>query len=114
MKTQSKTDNQEKENIFQRLQEKWGVTLWQTILILITFSVTGMTVVYLRKWLFSALGYTDDTPMWLKTITYLFFVFPSYQILILVYGSALGQFQFFWNKEKKLYYAVKRLFNRKN
>jgi hypothetical protein len=30
------------------------------------------------------------------------FVFPAYQILILVYGFLLGQFDFFWQKEKKL------------
>lgn len=34
--------------------------------------------------------------------THTAFVMPAYQVLLLVYGALLGQFYFFWEKEKKL------------
>jgi hypothetical protein len=93
----------------QRLQTKWKVkSLAQVCLILLTFTLTGTTVVLLRKTLFDVLGFTTETSFWLKTLTYLLFVFPAYQLLILVYGALLGQFAFFWEKEKKLGKAIYR------
>ncbi|WP_053406348.1 DUF6787 family protein [Persicobacter sp. CCB-QB2] len=86
-----------------KMEKKWELdSAWQVLIILLVFSLTGSTVVWLRKGLYFALGYDDTTPMWLKVITYLVFVFPSYQILILVYGWIFGQFDFFWKKEKKM------------
>lgn len=90
-------------NWIQRLQQKWGVvSTWSVIAILLTFTFSGSSVVLLRKSLFNLLEYNAQTPFWLKTITYVFFIFPTYQILLLVYGALLGQFEFFWEKEKKL------------
>jgi hypothetical protein len=86
-----------------RLKTKWGVkSAVRVILILIVFSLTGMTVVLARPVIFSAFGYDESTPFLIKTITYILLIFPMYQILILVYGAMLGQFAFFWEKEKKL------------
>lgn len=101
-------------NFLTRLQQKWGVdSLFQVFLILLTFSLAGSSVVFFRKLLFNALGFDASTAMWLKTVTYIVFIFPTYQVLILVYGTILGQFNFFWEKEKKLGRAIKRLFTRK-
>ncbi len=95
----------------QKLKFKWQIdSTVQVLLILLVFSLTGSTVVYLRKFLFALVGFDDSTPFWLKTITYLICIMPAYQVLILVYGFLLGQFNFFWKKEKKLFYAIKRLF----
>lgn len=86
-----------------RMQEKWGLeTAWQVILVLITFSLAGSSVVFLRKAFFTFLGFSEITPFWIKTITYILFVFPAYQCLLLIYGFILGQFDFFWEKEKKM------------
>ena len=71
-------------------------------MILIVFSLTGMTVVLIRPWLFNWFGYNEFTPFWIKAITYLLLIFPMYQVLILIYGALFGQFTFFWEKEKKL------------
>lgn len=101
-------------NFIEKLKVKWGLeSVFQVIIILLVFSVTGTTVVYLRKVLFTVLGFDDGTALWLKTITYILFVFPAYQLLILGYGALFGQFEFFWNKEKKLFYTIKRLFSKK-
>lgn len=94
-----------------RLQEKWALeSAWQVIAVLITFSLAGSSVVFFRKQLFWLLGYDQDTALWLKTVTYILFIFPTYQVLLLAYGFLLGQFSFFWQKEKKLFFwIVKKL-----
>ena len=93
----------EKTTVLSRLQEKWGLeSLFQVIAVLVVFSLAGSSVVFLRKTFFGFLGFDEHTPFWLKTITYILFVFPAYQILLLTYGFALGQFNFFWEKEKKM------------
>jgi len=103
-----KTSNSETIHFIDKLKQRWQVqSLWQVMLILLTFTLTGSTVVYLRKALFSVLDYNDQTPFWIKAITYLVFIFPAYQILILIYGSILGQFRFFWEKEKRLMNFIK-------
>lgn len=79
-------------------------------MVLLTFSLTGSTVAFLRKTIFNWFGFDTETAMWLKTITYLVCVFPLYQVLILVYGFLLGQFEFFWNYEKRM---IDRMFRRK-
>lgn len=87
----------------ERLKHKWGLnSSWQVILILLTFSLAGSSVVVLRRWYFGALGFDEQTAFWIKAIAYIVFVFPAYQCLILAYGTLLGQFRFFWEKEKRL------------
>jgi hypothetical protein len=101
------------EGMLRRMQVKWGVdNLWQVIVILAVFSITGLTVVLMRKYLFTWLGFNDETAWWIKTFIYILFIFPAYQVLILVYGAIFGQFRFFWEKEKKLARAISRLFVR--
>ncbi len=96
-------DNQQKSTVLTRLQEKWGLeSLLQVIAVLIVFSLAGSSVVFLRKTFFGFLGFDEHTAMWLKTITYILFVFPAYQVLLLTYGFIFGQFSFFWEKEKKM------------
>ena len=107
--------NAKKDNSFlQKLQDKWKLkSLFQVIMVLIVFSLTGMTVVLVRPLVFDWFGYTDLTPFWLKTVTYILLIFPMYQILILVYGALLGQFSFFWEKEKKLFSFIAKPFKSK-
>ncbi|GAA4849400.1 DUF6787 family protein [Algivirga pacifica] len=96
-----------------KLQAKWGVnSIWQVIAILVAFSLAGSSVVVLRKAFFELLGFTDDTSMWVKTVTYILFVFPAYQLLLLMYGTLLGQFRFFWEKEKKMLKGIQKLWTR--
>lgn len=102
-----------KSGILNSLKEKWGLqNLAQVVAVLVVFSLTGSTVVWIRKFLFAAIGFDEATPFWLKTITYLLFIMPFYQILLLVYGFLLGQFSFFWEKEKKLARRIRQLFCR--
>ena len=92
-----------------KLKTKWGIdSTLQVIIILVVFSITGMSVVFIRKTLFNLIGFDENTPMWIKTVTYIFAVFPIYQVLLLFYGAIFGQFSFFWEKEKKLFFMLKK------
>jgi hypothetical protein len=103
----TKKDAQSKVSFLERLKEKWQLkNFFQVVLVLIVFSLTGMTVVLLRPIIFSWFGYSDQTPFWIKIVTYILLIFPMYQVLILVYGTMLGQFSFFWEKEKKLFKLI--------
>jgi len=107
--------NQNRKGSFlEKLKGKWGLkNLFQVVMVLIVFSLTGMTVVWIRPVIFSWFGFDDETLFITKTITYILLIFPMYQILILVYGTLLGQFAFFWDKEKKLFNAISRPFKSK-
>ena len=87
----------------QKLQTKWCLNnLWQVIAVLAAFSLAGSTVVFIRPWFFQYLGFNEHT-FWLwKASAYVVFVFPTYQVLLLVYGSLLGQHRFFARKTKKI------------
>lgn len=96
-------------SFLERMKVKWGLnSLWQVVLILIVFAATGTTVLLIRPIIFEVLG-ISHAEGWLKTISYLLLVFPLYQILLLGYGFLLGQFDFFWEKEKKLAKGVLKL-----
>jgi hypothetical protein len=85
--------SRQKESFIVRLQQKWGVDSgWQVLLILAVFSLAGSSAVALRKSFFLLLGFDDHTAFWLKAVAYVLFLFPTYQVLLLVYGSLLGQF----------------------
>ena len=87
----------------ERLKRKWNIKsdldFW---LIMIVFSLAGMSIVFVRKPLFVILGITAATPFWIKFFTWLAIVFPTYQINLLIFGFLLGQFEFFWEKEKSV------------
>jgi len=107
------TTSLEKPSFLQKLQSKWQLeSIWQVVLVLVVFSLTGSTVVMLRKVFFGWMGFDETTEMWVKVIAYILFVMPAYQVLLLAYGTLLGQFQFFWEKEKKMARAIKKLFTR--
>ena len=99
--------------LLDKIKRRWGVSsLLQVILIMVAFSLAGMSVVILRKSFFQWLGFTEHTASWLKTVTYLLFIFPAYQVLLLIFGSLLGQFTFFWEKETKLISWIGHLFRK--
>lgn len=97
--------------IFKKLKTRWGVgSIWEVLLILFIFSLTGMTALYVRKFVFYYVGITPKTPLYLKFLGWLFTVFPSYQGLFLLYGFIFGQFEFVWNFEKKSMGRFKTLY----
>ncbi len=97
--------------MFKRLKEKWGIKRnIDIVLILICFSLAGSSVVFIKGYYFQFLGFSEQTPVWLKTVAYLLFIFPAYQFMLLGYGILLGQYHFFLAKEKALISRIRRLF----
>ncbi|MCC5931905.1 MAG: hypothetical protein JJU28_21860 [Cyclobacteriaceae bacterium] len=98
-----------------RLRIKWGVSsMYQVIVIMLVFAITGFTIIFLKDVYFKLLGFDQNTPVWIKTFIYLLLVFPSYQLLILGYGALFGQFDFFWSKEKKMMKRIADIFRKKS
>lgn len=101
------------ENFLHKLQKRWGVThIWQVIVILIVFALTGFSAMYIKRPIFALLGIDASTPFYIRALVWTLTVFPAYQILLLLYGFLLGQFTFFWNFEKRMINGIKKLFNR--
>lgn len=97
--------------MLEKLRTKWGLqSLLQVILVLTVFSLTGTTVVVLRPALFVWLGLGAETSQWIKILAYVAFIFPAYQLLLLGYGFMLGQFAFFWQKERQLWQRIEKIF----
>ncbi|EIM74079.1 hypothetical protein A3SI_16657 [Nitritalea halalkaliphila LW7] len=90
-----------------RLKEKWGLkSMWQVVLILLVFALTGTTVLLIKQPLLQFLGVDMSQGGAWKTVLYLLFVLPLYQLILLFYGALLGQFSFFWEKEKALFRRI--------
>ena len=83
--------------LFNKLKERWDIdSNRQFLLILVIFSISGMSVLYIRNIAFAWLGFSEQTPFWEEAIGWLLVVVPSYQLLFLFYGTLLGQFEFAW------------------
>ncbi|SMO63135.1 DUF6787 family protein [Gracilimonas mengyeensis] len=83
--------------IVEKLKSRWGIqSNWQVLIIMAVFSFAGMTVVFARKWAFNFLGVVESDPFWFKAVLWILLIFPLYNILLLAYGTLLGQFDFFW------------------
>ncbi len=90
-------------NMMSHLKQKWGIkNNWDFWAIMLVFSLAGMVIVHERKPIFHILGIGAQTPLFLKIIFYILFVFPTYQFNLLFFSLFLGQFPFFWEKEKRL------------
>jgi len=91
-----------------KMKARWGVGPWGVLIILIVFSLTGLTVVWLKKPILGAI-LPADAPGWQRWTTYLLIIFPLYQVTLLAYGTVFGQFRFFWAKEKAMVRGLRRL-----
>lgn len=90
--------------IFKKLENKWIVNQrWEMIRIFIVFAVTGSSSVLISRPIIKLLGITKENLH--SFFYYTFFIVISlicYQILLVAFGWLFGQFQFFWNFEKKM------------
>ena len=83
------------------MQERWHLkSITQVVLVLIVFTLTGSSVVFLKPFVFKLFGIQEIVGM-KGALLYILLVFPLYQILLMVYGTLLGQFDFFWKWQKK-------------
>ena len=87
-----------------KLESKWIVDMrWELIRIFIVFAITGSSSVLVGRPIIQWIGITKDNlhPVlyWVLFIAISLFF---YQVLLVFIGWVFGQFQFFWNFEKKM------------
>ena len=99
--------------MFERLKKKWGIkSNWDFFLINVVFSLAGMSIVFVREPIFAFLGITPETAFWIKVVIYIPLIVPIYQVNLLIWGFLLGQFPFFWEKEKQIVrFLLKPIYN---
>jgi hypothetical protein len=86
-----------------KLKERWGVSSnWQLIVIFIVFAITGSTAAWMSKPFTNYIGLTKETLGFFYLPIRLIAIFPIYQVLLVLIGFIFGQFEFFWNFEKKM------------
>ena len=86
-------------SVFDGMKARWGVGFWGMIAVLTAFSLAGLTTVRLKG---PVIGFIlpETAPGWVQWVVYLIVMLPIYQVLLLGYGTLLGQFDFFWSKLK--------------
>lgn len=91
-----------------KLKQRWGVeSNWQLAIIFIVFAITGSTAAFLSKPFTVFIGLTPGNLGHAYIPIRLIAIFPIYQVLLVLMGFVFGQFDFFWNFEKKMLYRMK-------
>jgi hypothetical protein len=85
------------------LKERWKLgSLFQVVIVLVVFACTGFSVLFLKRPLFNYLFEDGVIPIWASVVYYIL-ILPIYNVFLLFYGFIFGQFQFFWNFEKRFF-----------
>ncbi len=116
MNTEEKEKSQESQssNWIEKLKTRWQVnSVWQVIVILIVFALTGFTVMYGKRWFFESIGFDESTAWYWKLLLWLILILPVYQVVLLFYGAIFGQFNFFWNFVKRTFGRIFFFLNKK-
>ena len=96
----------------QRLKTKWNLkNPYQVIVILVVFACTGFTVLFIKNPILKFLSGSDEVTT-TGTILYYIFILPLYNVLLLGYGFVFGQFDFFWQFEKRFFERIISPFNK--
>ena len=87
----------------EKLKERWGITSnFQIFVILVVFAINGSFAAWVAEPVTNFFGLEKATTHgWIYWPLRILLIFPIYQITLPLVGFLLGQFQFFWNFEKK-------------
>lgn len=90
--------------IFKKLENKWVVKYrWEMIRIFIVFAITGSSSVLVGRPIIILLGIRkENLNVFLYWFLFMVISLIFYQILLVLIGWLFGQFQFFWDFEKKM------------
>ena len=93
--------------ILDKIKNKWKVkSNFQFILIMIVFAVTGSLSLIIANLLLPIIFNKVRLATTLKIILRIVFIFPIYQLIILIVAFCFGQFNFFWKFEKKMFSKI--------
>ncbi|MDF2457112.1 MAG: diacylglyceryl transferase [Cytophagaceae bacterium] len=103
-------------NYNKKLKEKWLLkSNLQFFIVIVLFSITGSSSVRVALPILNFLGIHQDTLAWyIYWPLRIIIVFPAYQLLFMIFGTLLGQWEFAWRFEKKMLSGFGRLFGIKN
>ena len=84
------------------------------IRVFLVFAITGSSSVIIGRPFIKLIGITKDnlSPI-IYWVLFIFIAMVFYQILLVFFGWLFGQYQFFWNFEKKMLrrFGLKRFLN---
>ena len=83
------------------MRQRWRLSGRATALVLVAFSLTGITVASVGRPAILAL-LPPAEPDGARWIVRILLVLAGYQIVLLAYGALFGQFRFFWEREKRI------------
>ena len=96
------------ESWIQKLMHRWKLeSAFQVIVVLVVFACTGFTVLFIKKPILHFLaGEQGDTVT--ASVIYYLLILPLYNVILLAYGFLFGQFNFFWEFEKRFFNRIFR------
>jgi len=101
-------------NFIERLKHRWGAnTAVDVLIILVVFTCTGFTSLFVKEPMFDILGIKTIEPRFLRGICYTLAILVFYNIVLLVYGFIFGKFRFFYAFEKRFFGRIVNIFKRK-
>jgi hypothetical protein len=90
-------------NFIDKLKSRWEINSnWQLFVICVVFAITGSASAFATAPLLKALGITKEMHGAIYWPLRILIIFPVYQILLIIIGTLLGQYKFFWAFEKKM------------
>lgn len=104
----------DRNNFIQKLKKRWGINSgFQVIIILIVFSCTGFSVLYVEERILHLFNLNQSDTWWAAILVFILITLPVYNVLLLIYGFIFGQFKFFWNFEKRFFGRILKPFRKK-
>ena len=92
----------------QKLMLRWKLgSAFQVVVVLLVFACTGFTVLFIKKPILHFLAGEQGDSVTASVIYYLL-ILPLYNVILLAYGFLFGQFNFFWEFEKRFFNRIFR------
>ncbi len=102
-----------KNTFIENLKNRWNVkSAFQVVVILLVFSCTGFSVLYVEDQIYKLLNITGDYGFWMRALLFIVITLPIYNVLLLIYGFVFGQFKFFWAFEKRFFGRIFTIFKK--
>ena len=91
-----------------KLKKHWGIdSNWQVFVIMLVFAITGSSAAKLAAPVTEFVGISSEAGDFVYWTTRILIIFPVYQVLLVFYGWVFGEYEFFWNFEKKMLRRMK-------
>ena len=96
----------------QRLKDKWGIKTDKDFwLIMLVFSLAGVTTGSFRRMILPLIGFKSTTPLWINILASIPLCTTVYMLGTILWGNILGQAWFFNPRMKR---RIDFLLRRKN